>query len=157
MTSDDRSQPPGEVAARPVTRRELVVGVGAVLYVALGFLPWASVTFDVLGRISASGYGFSVLVPLAAVLLVAGAGWAVLPALREVTVPFPRSAVTLGLAAVAFLLTLVTWLRSSDYGFEPVPLLALLVTLAVAAAAARSLLPELRAPAATGGPAEGGH
>ena len=156
MTSDEQAHPPAEAAARRVTRRELVVGAGAVLYVALGFLPWASVTFDVLGRVSASGYRLSVLVPVAAVLLVAAAAWVLLPALRRLPVPFPRAAVTLGLAALAFLLTLVTWLRSSDYGFEPVPLLALLVTLAVAAAAARSLLPELRAPAATGLPADGG-
>lgn len=150
MTSDGPA--PGRGRTRPAGPA-VAVAAGAGLYVVLGFLPWASVTLDVLGRISASGYRLSVLVPLAAGLLVAGACWAVLPAVREVPVAFPRSAVTLGLAATAFLLTLVTWLRTTDYGFEAVPLLALLVTGGVAAAAAGSLVAELRAPAGTDGPA----
>ena len=122
------------------------VVVGALVYAALGLLPWASVTFDVLGRISARGYGFSTLVPISAVLLVGAAVWAVLPAATPVPGGLPRSAVTLGLAALAFLLTLVTWLRSTDYGFEVVPLLAVLVTVAVGVCAALSLLSELRSP-----------
>jgi hypothetical protein len=145
MTSDQQDQPPPRSAARRPTRRDVVVAAGGLLYVVLGFLPWASVTFDVLGRVSATGYGISVLVPVAAALLAAAAVWTLLPAERLPAVPFPRSAVTQGLAALAFLLTLVTWLRTTDYGFEPVPLLAVLVTVAVAGAAARSLLAELRA------------
>jgi hypothetical protein len=145
MTSDEQDRPARSRAARGWTRRDLVVAGGALLYVLLGFLPWAAVTYDVLGRVSASGYGFSVLVPAAAVLLVAAAAWALAPALGAPPVGFPRSAVTLGLAALAVLLTLVVWLRSTDYGFEPVPLLALLLAGAVAGAAARSLLGEWRA------------
>lgn len=144
MTSGEQDRPATGPAARRWDRRDLVVAVGALLYLLLGFLPWASVTYEVLGRIRASGYGFSFLVPVAAALLVAAAGWALAPALGAPPVGFPRSAVTLGLAALAVLLTLVTWLRSTDYGFEPVPLLALLLTGAVAAAAARSLLQEWR-------------
>jgi hypothetical protein len=134
----------GPVLGRLALGDRLVAG-GALLYVLLGVLPWASVTYDVLGRISASGYGFSFLVPVAAVLLVAAAAWTLAPALGAPPVGFPRSTVTLGLAALALLLTLVTWLRSTDYGVEPVPLLALLLTVAVAAAAARSLRAEWRA------------
>jgi hypothetical protein len=142
MTSDaqDRFPPP----ARRPARRDLAVAGGALLYAVLGLLPWASVTFDVLGRISASGYGLSVLVPVAAALLAAAAVWALLPAGRLPAVAVPRSAVPAGLAALALLLTLVTWLRSTDYGFEPVPLLATLVTVAVAGTAGRSVLAELR-------------
>jgi hypothetical protein len=152
MTSYEQAQPPAGSAARRPTRPGLGVAAGALLYVALGFLPWAAVTFDVLGRISASGYGLSALVPVAAVLLVAAALWALLPPVVPVPVALPRGAVTLGLAALAFLLTLVTWLRSTDYGFEPVPLVAVLVTVAVVVSAARTVLPELSAPDGAGRP-----
>ena len=145
MTSDERDQPTEVPSPRRVPRGDLVVAGGALLYALLGLLPWASVTFDVLGRVSASGYGLSVLVVVAAVLLVAAAAWAMAPAAGAPAVTYPRGVVTLGLAATALLLTLVTWLRTTDYGFEPVPLLALLVTLGVAGSAARSLLTELRA------------
>ena len=145
MTSDEHDRPARPSRARRGTRRDVAVAGGALLYLLLGLLPWAPVTYDVLGRISASGYGFSFLVPVAAVLLVAAAAWTLAPALGAPPVGFPRSTVTLGLAALAVLLTLVTWLRSTDYGVEPVPLLALLVAVAVAAAAARSLRAEWRA------------
>ncbi|GAB3364876.1 hypothetical protein [Modestobacter lapidis] len=152
MTPDEQPRARKGSATRRPAVHDLVPAAGALLYVVLGLLPWAAVTLDVLGRISASGYGFSVLVPIGAVLLVAAGAWALLTAVVAVPVPFPRSGVTLGLAAPAFLLTLVTWLRSTDYGFEPVPLLALLVTVAVAVSAARALLPELRAAAGAGRP-----
>ena len=144
MTSDEQDRSARPSGARP-GRGDLAVAGGALLYVLLGFLPWASVTYDVLGRISASGYGLSHLVPGAAVLLLAAAAWVLAPALGAPPVGFPRSTVTLGLAALAVLLTLVTWLRSTDYGVEPVPLVALLLTVAVAASAARSLPSEWRA------------
>jgi hypothetical protein len=153
MTAEPDQPPddgPPRAAGRP-SRHALVVAGGALLYAVLGFLPWASVTYDVLGRISASGYRSSLLVPAAVVLLAAAAAWTLLPAVGRLPAAVPRSAVTLGLVALAFLLTLVTWLRSTDHGFEPVPLLALLVTAAVGVSAARSLLPELRA--AEGSPA----
>ncbi len=134
---------PGASAARPAWS-DLGVAGGALGYAALAALPWASVTFDVLGRVSARGYGFSVLVPIGVVLLVAAGVWAVLPASARPAMRVPPGAVTLGLTAPAFLLTLVVWLRSTDYGFEPVPLLALLLTAAVGGCAARSLLVELR-------------
>ena len=157
MTSDGADLPPsGSGPARPPVRsrlgavagrltwRELGVVGGALVYAALAALPWASVTFDVLGRVSARGYGLSVLVPVSVVLLVAAAVWTALPASARPAVWFPHGVVTLALTALAFLLTLVVWLRSTDYGFEPVPLLAVLVTAAAGVCAALSLLPELR-------------
>ena len=129
-----------------LTWRDAGVVTGGVVYAALAALPWASVTFDVLGRISARGYGFSVLVPVSVLLLAAAAAWAALPPSVRPAVAFPYSAVTLGLTALAFLLTLAVWLRSTDYGFEPVPLLAVLVTATVGTCAALSLVPELRVP-----------
>ncbi|MCW2695829.1 MAG: conserved rane protein of unknown function [Modestobacter sp.] len=154
MTSDAQRRSPQRAPARRPAGRDLVVAGGALLYAVLGFLPWASVTYDVLGPISASGYGLSVLVPVAVVLLVAAAVWALLPVGRLPALAVPRSVVPAGLAALAFLLTLVTWLRSTDYGFEPVPLLALLVAGAVTWTAVRPVPAELRAhpssPAAAG-------
>ena len=144
MTSDAQDQPSGEPAARRPPVRDLLVAGAALGYFVLGFLPWASTTYDVLGRVSASGYRFSVLVPVAAVLLVAAAVWVLLPAAGRLPAAVPPSVVPLGLAALAFLLTLVVWLRSTDHGFEPVPLLALLLTVAAGMPAARSLPPELR-------------
>jgi hypothetical protein len=156
MTSDEQDRPVRRRRTRRPAGRDLVVVGGALLYAVLGLLPWASVTYDVLGRISASGYGLSVLVPVAAVLLAAAAGWTLLPADRRPAV-VPAGAVPAGLAALAFLLTLVTALRGTDYGFEPVPLLALGVAGAVAGTAARAVPAQLReqrpAPA---GPVPGG-
>ena len=157
MTSDGPHPPvagsgPSRVRARlsgvtgRLTWRDAGVVVGAVGYAVLAALPWASVTFDVLGRVSARGYGFSVLVPVSVLLLLGASVWTALPPSARPAVRFPPSAVTVGLAASAFLLTLVVWLRSTDYGFEPVPLLAVLVTAAVGVCAVLSLLPELRAP-----------
>ena len=142
MTPDLQQRPHGRARAL-----DLAVAVGALLYVVLAFLPWAAVTFDVVGRISSSGYALSPLVPVSAVLLVAAGAWVLLPASATVRNGVVRGAVTVATAAVTVLLTLVTWLRTSDYGFEVVPLLAFLVTVAVTAAATASLLRELRTPA----------
>jgi hypothetical protein len=125
------------------TPDHLVIG-GALLYLVVAAFPWASVSFDFVGEISASGYGFSSLVTVSAVLLIGAAGWALLPAFRDVPVAFPRSSVTAGLAALAVLFTLITWLRTLDYGFEFFPLLGLAVTVAVAVCAGLGLVAELR-------------
>ena len=145
MTPDAPERPVGRT-----TRRDLAVPAGALLYVVLAFLPWASVSFDVVGHLSSSGYGLSPLVPVSAVLLLVAGAWVLLPASARVRDGVTRTAVPVVIAAVAVLLTLVTWLRTSDYGFEVVPLLALLVTVAVAAAATSSLLRELRTPSPAG-------
>ncbi len=147
MTPDGPQRPSGRL-----TRPDLAVAAGALLYVVLAFFPWASITFDVVGSISSSGYGLSPLVPVSAVLLLTAGAWVLLPASARVRDGVARAAVPLGLAAVAVLLTLVTWLRTSDYGFEVFPLLAFLVTAAVAAAAATALLRELRPPSGGGRP-----
>lgn len=144
------SSPPPARAAGPGFERDrirtgdLLVAGGALLHLVVGFLPWASVTFDFVGRITASGYEFSSLVVLSALLLLAAGAWAVLPAVQDVRVGFPRSALTFGLAAVALLFTLIAWLRSLDYDFQLPALLGVLSAAAVTVLAALSLLPELR-------------
>ncbi|MEU2347373.1 hypothetical protein [Modestobacter sp. NPDC049651] len=122
---------------------DLGMPVAAVLYLVLACLPWASVDFFA-GRFTVSGFRFSGLVTVTLVLLLAAAVWALLPAVTVVRLQFPRHVVTGGLAALAVLMTLITWLRSLDYGFAAPAFLGLLVTLAAVALAAVGLLPELR-------------
>ena len=122
---------------------DYVVAGGALLYLILSLLPWYD--FEVF---SVSGFRVHGEVKFAFFLLLAAAVWAVLPAFTEVKVGFPRSWVTVGLAGLAFLLTLIAWVQTFDLGFSFWALLALLVSAAVLAFAVLRLLPELR-----GGPA----
>ncbi|MCZ2823696.1 MULTISPECIES: hypothetical protein [unclassified Modestobacter] len=141
---------PGAPAAGPGFDRsrlgtaDVLVAGGALLYVLVGFLPWASVDFDFVGRITASGYEYSGLVVLGALLLLAAGAWAVLPAVRQDRVGPLRAAPTVVLAALALLCTLIAWLRSADYGFQLPALLGVLLAAAVTVLAALSLLPGLR-------------
>lgn len=123
---------------------DVLVAGGALLYVLVGFLPWASVSFDFVGRITASGYEYSGLVVLSALLLLAAGAWALLPAVRPDRGGSLRAAPTVVLAALALLCTLIAWLRSADYGFQLPALLGVLLAAAVTVLAALSLLPELR-------------
>lgn len=155
--------PPGARAAGSgfdrsrLSTADVLVAGGALLYVLVGFLPWASVSFDFVGRITASGYEYSGLVGLSALLLLAAGAWAVLPAVRPDRVRSLRAAPTVVLAALALLCTLIAWLRSADYGFQLPALLGVLLAAAVTVLAAVSLLPELRAASLLrGGPVDRG-
>jgi hypothetical protein len=86
-------------------------------------------------------------------LLLVAAVWTVLPALTEVRIPFPASFVTAGLVAAVFLLTLVAWLRAFDAGFSAMALLTFLTSAALLGVTLLRLLPELREPPSSGGPA----
>jgi hypothetical protein len=151
--------PVGRRARRPVLGRvaladRVVVG-GTLLYLLFALLPWYRVDAFDLGQgyrfPDASAHGVdSGLVVVALVLLLAATAWAVLPAVADVPVRFPRSLVTVGLAAAALLLTLVEWLSDLDIGFSLVGLLALLAAVAVLTGAVLRLLPELRRTAAPG-------
>jgi hypothetical protein len=131
-------------------RSDLAVVTGTVLQLVFLALPWFRIDAFDLG----SGYRFpavsvngfdSTTLTCAAVLQVLAAGWALLPASVEVPVPFPRSSLTAGLAAVAFVLTLVEWLSTFDTGFTLMGLLTFLCAVGVLVAAAWALLSELRA------------
>ena len=168
MTSSGPEQvtgdPVGRRARRPVLGRvalayRVVVG-GTLLYLLFALLPWYRVDAFDLGQ----GYRFpdasangldSGLVVVALVLLLAATAWAVLPAVADVPVRFPRSLATVGLATAALLLTLVEWLSDLDIGFSLVGLLALLAAVAALTGAVLRLLPELRRTTAPGAaPAE---
>lgn len=151
-----RTAGPGVDRSRLGTVDGLVAG-GAVLYVVVGFLPWASVDFDFVGRVTASGYEYSGLVVLSALLLLAAGAWAVLTAVRPDRVGPLRTAPSVVLAALALLCTLIAWLRSADYGFQLPALLGVLLAAAVTVLAALSLLPGLRAASLLrGGPVDRG-
>ncbi|MGY1857062.1 hypothetical protein [Modestobacter sp. SYSU DS0290] len=129
---------------------DLVVPAGALLYLVFLSVPWFSVPgYDLGFGYSAPGMsvnGFqSPLLTLALLLVLVAAVWSVLPAFREVRVPFPRAVVPAGLAALAFLLTLTEWLTTFDAGFTLMGLLAFLTATALLVVTLSRLLADLRA------------
>jgi hypothetical protein len=99
-----------------------------------------------------SGWSGSGAVRTAFFLFLLAAVWSALPAFYDITVGFPRSWITVGLAALGFLLTLLGW--TSDYDFSIWALLGSLTAAAILLFAVLSLLPELRTrPAPPGEPA----
>jgi hypothetical protein len=124
---------------------DYVVAGGAIAYLVLALLTW--IDFDEIyfsDDYNVSGFSFSGLVTFSFILLLAAAVWALLPAVTEVRLGFPRSWITVGLAALALLLTLIAWIQTFEWEFSLVGLLALLVTAAVTAFALLRLLPEMR-------------
>ncbi|MGY1782116.1 hypothetical protein [Geodermatophilus sp. SYSU D01036] len=135
---------------------DYVVAAGALVYLVLALLPWATFSssddfgFDVPGfdvpeiSYSFSGFEVSGLVTSSFVLLLLAAVWALLPAVVPLDLGFPRSWITVGLAGLAALLTLIAWIQTFDAGFSVFALLGFLVTVAVAVFAFLRLLPEMR-------------
>jgi hypothetical protein len=156
MTSSGPEQPPdGPSAAgtgidlgrlRPADH---AVAAGTLLYLIFMLIPWFSIDgFDLgsgyrIPAISVNGFDSGVLTVAFLLLLVASA-WTLLPAFADVPVPFPRAVITLVLAALAAVLTLVEWLTTLDIGFTLMGLLTLLSSIGVLAVTALRLLPELR-------------
>ena len=124
------------------------VALGTLLYLVFMVLPWYSIDGFDLGSgyripgVSVNGFDSGTLT-VAFVLLLLASVWALLPAFVDVAVPFPRSFLTAGLAALAFVLTLVEWLSTFDAGFTFFGLLTFLASAAVLAFAVLRLLPEL--------------
>ena len=135
-----------------LTRTDGLIGLGAVLFAVLMVVPWFSsievrgVEYD-LAR-SANGFDSGALV-LALLLLVAAGVWAALPAVKDLPTSFPRGIVTVALAALAFLLTLVEWLDTTDLGFSVAAFLAFLTVCAVLVLTVLRLRTELRVRAAS--------
>ena len=124
---------------------DVAVAVGALAFLVLAILPW--IDFDesyFSGDYNVNGFSFSGLVTFSFILLLAAAVWALLPAVTELRLGFPRSWITAGLAGLALLLTLIAWIQTFEWEFSLVGLLALLVTAAVTLFAVLRLLPELR-------------
>ena len=126
---------------------DYVIAGGTLLYLVMAILPWVDFGdyfgVDIPGD-SISGFEFSGLVTFSFLLFLLATAWTLARAVTELNLGFPRGWITVGLAALGLLLTLVAWIRSLTYGFEIWPLLALIVAAAIAVFAFLSLLPELR-------------
>jgi hypothetical protein len=145
-------QPYGQPAGRSpqvgldrkrLDRGDLLVAVGAVAFLVFAVLPWFTFDFGFGLAESINGFDFG-LVTTAAVLLVVAAVWALLPAVVDLALPFPRGFVTVGLTSLAFLLTLAEWLSTFEGGFSLFALLTLLAAAAALAVAVLTLLRQLR-------------
>ena len=119
---------------------DYLVAVCAAAFLLFAALPWFTFDFGFGFAESINGFDFG-LVTTAAVLLVVAAAWALLPAVVDLDLPFPRGFVTVGLTGLACLLTLLEWLSTFEGGFS-VP--ALLTALAAAAALTVAVLTLLR-------------
>jgi hypothetical protein len=130
---------------------DCAVAAGTLLYLVFAILPWYRIdAFDLgsgfrLPGLSVNGFDSGILTS-AVVLLLLASVWALLPAIADLPVPFPRAFLTAGLAALAFVLTLIEWLATVDVGFTLMGLLAFLSSVAVLAFAALRVLPEVGEP-----------
>ena len=122
---------------------DYVVAGGTLLFLILGMLPWRDYGDEFFG-ISVSGFQGSGAVTLAFLLFLLAGVWALLPAFVDLKVGFPRAWITVGLAALGFLLTLVAWIGSFDAGFSIWALLGLLTAAAILLFSLFTLLPQLR-------------
>jgi hypothetical protein len=121
---------------------DYVIAGGAVLYLVFALFPWWDYGDDFFfARLSGFDSG---QVSSAFVLFLLAAAWAVLPAFYDLRLGFPRAWVTVGLAALGFLLTLIAWIDTFDAGFSIWALLGLLTAAAILLFAVLTLLPQLR-------------
>jgi hypothetical protein len=123
---------------------DYVVAGGAVLFLLFALLPWYSEDFGFGQSFSVNGFDLGTITTAFLLFLIAGV-WALVPAVTEIKMPFPRSLVTVGLAALGLLLTLIGWIDSFDLpGFSFFALLSFLTAVAITAFAVLGLLPELK-------------
>jgi hypothetical protein len=123
---------------------DYVVAGGALLFLVFAIIPWYSEDFGFGASISVNGFDLGTITTAFILFLLAGA-WALLPAVTEFPLPFPRSLVTVGLAALGLLLTLIGWIDSFDLpDFSFFALLTFLTAVAITAFAVLRLLPELK-------------
>lgn len=147
------ADPPGSgLRLGRLTRADRGIAVGAVVFLVLLVVPWftsievGGVEYDLPELVNGLDSG-ALLVAL--LLLAAAAAWTVLPAVKDLPTPFPRGVVTVVLAALAFLLTLVEWLDTLDVGFSVAAFLAVLTVTAVLVFAVLRVRTDLRARAAS--------
>ena len=115
-----------------------------LLFLVLSFFTWYDFGDDFFGvDVSVSGWTDG-QIKFAFFLFLLATVWALLPAVTHLEVGFPRSLVTVGLAALGFLLTLFAWFDTFDFDFSIFALLGMLTAAAILAFAVLSLLPELR-------------
>ncbi|MGY1772270.1 hypothetical protein [Blastococcus sp. SYSU D00813] len=123
---------------------DYVVAGGALLYLVFAIIPWYSEDFGFGASVSVNGFDLGTITTAFILFLLAGV-WALVPAVTDLKLPFPRSFVTVGLAALGLLLTLIGWIDSFDLpDFSFFALLTFLTALAITAFAVLGLLPELK-------------
>jgi hypothetical protein len=129
---------------------DYVIAGGTLLYLIFAIFPWFDYSYYYFGvkdatffNDSLSGFG-SGLVTSSFVLFLLAALWALLPAVYDLKVGFPRGYITTGLAALGLVLTLIAWIKSLGGGFYLFALLGFIVAIGITLFAVLSLLPELR-------------
>jgi hypothetical protein len=137
--------------AKRLTVASYVIGGLTVLYLIVGLFPWFDFGVNLPGvDDSISGFSLSGNVTTAFILFLLATAWALLPAFTDLRLGFPRSWITVGLAALGFLLTLIAWLKTfqndvrGSTNFSIWALLGMLIATAILVFAVLSLLPELR-------------
>jgi hypothetical protein len=129
---------------------DYVIAIGTLLFFILAFFPWFTFGDDFFG-FTLSGFD-SGNVTSAFVLFLLATAWAVLPAFTDLRLGFPRSWITVGLAALAWLLTLFAWIKSFEGQFSIWALLGFLTATAIVLFGVLELVPEMRnRPALPGG------
>ena len=130
--------------AKRLKMADYAIAGSTLLFLVLTFFTWYDFGEDFFGvDVSYSGWTDG-QVKLAFFLFLLATAWALLPAVTHLEVGFARSVVTVGLAAVGFLLTLFAWFDTFDFDFSIFALLGMLTAAAILGFAVLSLLPELR-------------
>jgi hypothetical protein len=147
-------QPQGSGAGASFDRTKLtmasyVIAGLTLLYLIISFFPWYSFGQDLFG-FSLSGWT-SGNVKTAFFLFLLASIWALLPAFTDLKLGFPRSWITVGLAALGFVLTLFAWIDTFNVDFSFWALLGTLVAAAILAFAVLALIPEMRNKSALAG------
>ena len=140
--------------AKRLTMASYVIAGLTVLYLILSFFTWYDLGNEqFLGvDFNVSGWTGSGQVKTAFFLFLLATVWEALPAFTDLKLGFPRSWVTVGLAALGFVLTLVAWIDTFKWNFSIFALLGMLTATAILVFSVLALLPQLRTgPALPGG------
>jgi hypothetical protein len=153
MTGSRPPEPPAghgaPAGATDLTRlrtADHVVAGGTLLFLVLALLPWRAYGDEFFG-LSYSGFQSSGTVHAAFALFLLATAWTLLPAFHDLGTRFRRAWITVGLAALAFLLTLVAWLGSFDAGFSIWALLGFLTATGILLSVLVPVLPRKQPPA----------
>jgi hypothetical protein len=140
--------------AKKLTMAAYVIAGLTVLYLVLSFFTWYDLGSEQFFGVdfNVSGWVGSGSVKTAFFLFLLASVWALLPAFTDLKLGFPRSWVTVGLAALGFVLTLIAWIDTFKWSFSIWALLGFVTATAILLFAVLTLLPELRnRPALPGG------
>ena len=140
--------------ATKLTMASYVIAGLTLLYLILSFFTWYDLSDeDFFGvGFNVSGWTGSGQVKTAFFLFLLATVWALLPAFTDLKLGFPRSWITVGLAALGFVLTLIAWIDTFKWNFSIWALLGFVTATAILLFSVLTLLPELRTrPALPGG------